>query len=131
MREAADYEAAGAGGKTGWERFLQTHPKGAHAESAKAKLQQIETEALLAQVRDHERTERRVDLEGLVKAHARSSPVGVAAREALARVEETVKARARAERERVAAAREAAAADQKTKELPAPVIGAPAAPGAD
>lgn len=135
LREATDYESAGTRGKAGWEGFLQKHPKGAHAEGARQKLQQIETEALLAEIQEHERGERQPELERLVKAHSRSSPVGTAAREALSRVEKALdrrrreeeearkkaleaRAKAKAEAEKAAAIRDVAPAEVKTTIIP-------------
>jgi len=100
LREVVAFEAAGADGKEGWERFLKSHPNGAHAEMARAKLRQLEIEALLAQIEKHERGENQEELERLVKAHSASNPVGTAARQALARVREAAERKKREEEEK-------------------------------
>ncbi len=98
LREAIDFERAGAGGKAGWERFVKSHPNGRHAAEAKAKLGELEEAALLERVREHEKALRSGELEGLAKAHPSAGAVGAAARQALLRVQEAER-RKREERE--------------------------------
>jgi eukaryotic-like serine/threonine-protein kinase len=100
LQEALAFEAAGADGKAGWERYLASHPNGAHAEVARTKLRQLETEALLVQIQEHERKRNPGDLERLIQAHPASHPAGAAAREALARLKEAAAAEKREEEEK-------------------------------
>ncbi len=99
LREAVEFERAGAEGRAGWERFVKSHPKGRHAAEAKQKLRELEERSLLEQVREHEGAHRFGELERLAKAHPPASAVGAAARQALARVEEAER-RKREEQER-------------------------------
>ncbi|HYT31596.1 MAG TPA: hypothetical protein VEO37_03310, partial [Thermoanaerobaculia bacterium] len=101
LREAVAFEAAGVDGKAGWERYLASHPNGAHAAAARAKLLQLETDALLVQIQEHERKQNSKDLERLIQAHPAFHPAGAAAREALARLKELVEAKKREEEEKV------------------------------
>lgn len=86
LREAIEFERAGAEGEPGWVRFLKKHPKGRHADEAREKLRQLEEAALLNQVRQYEEARRQSELEGLAKSHPKDSAVGVAVRQALSRL---------------------------------------------
>lgn len=101
LRETVAFEAAGGDGKAGWERYLKSYPTGAHAEAARAKLRQLEIEALLAEIQEHEHKQSSKDLERLIQAHPASHPAGAAAREALARLKEAAETKKREEEEKV------------------------------
>ena len=112
LREAVAFEAAGIDGKAGWERYLASYPKGAHAEAARAKLHQLETDALLVQIQEHERRQNPEQLERLIQAHPASHPAGAAAREALARVREAVQRKKQEEEEKTWQSCEASGTEQ-------------------
>lgn len=106
LQEAIDFEEAGGGGLAGFEFFLKKHPKGRHAEEARARLKRLKEEyAVLDAIREHEEAQRRDELQRLVTAYLPSTPIGMAARAALGRVEEAIRQK-KLEQEKEEAARQ-------------------------
>lgn len=106
LQEAIDFEEAGGGGLSGFEFFLKKHPKGRHAEEAKARLKRLKEEyAVLDAIREHEEAQKRDELQRLVTAYLPSTSIGSAARAALGRVEEAIRKK-KLEQEKEEAARQ-------------------------
>ncbi len=99
LEESLAFEAAGKEGKAGWERFLRTYPDGRYNSDARTALNEIhEKEAeeerrlqekkLLLEIEAFKAAGRSDDLESLAERHSGNETIVVAARAALARLEE-------------------------------------------
>ena len=126
LEESLAFEAAGKEGKAGWERFLRTHPNGRYSSDARTALNEIhEREAeeerrqqankLLLEIEAFEVAGRSDDLESLAETHSGNETIVVAARAALARLEES-RRREKEEQEAREALRLKLEAEQKRRE---------------
>gem|GEM_PF-700156 len=109
LRESLAFEAAGAEGKAGWERFLGTYAEGRLSAAARMALLKLdekeaadkerrEEERLLLEVRRFEEAGREADLESLAKEHSDHVTIADAARAAIGRLHETEQRKRAAEK---------------------------------
>ena len=122
LRESLAFEAAGAEGIAGWERFLKEYPEGRHNAEARTALRKLyeklneEIEAQLQTIRQHEAAGKKDELELLEKKYPAENHVGSAARAALGRVREAEQRKKAAEQAAREALRLKAEAEEREKE---------------
>jgi hypothetical protein len=126
LRESLAFEDAGAEGRAGWERFLESYPEGRHNAAARMAIRKLdekeaeekarrEEERRLLEVRRSEEAGREADLESLAREHSDNVTIADAARAALGRLHE-VEQRKRAAEKAQEALRLKLEAEQKRRE---------------